>query len=318
MTYFKMGEFEKASYYLNMIENTSEIIAIHTEYMTINQILYNQGKLEKALDVSRYVYRAFPTIPDHVAQYAEMLHNFGHTKKALEIYDKVAGLEKDPSETYLSMAIVCLIWSDPQEADRYFNLAIKTAKENYNAPAVVYADYLRRKGDADRAEKLIKKAIKSGKKHGKKSLSDAYLVYADIFLDRGDIKSAEKYIRMARENHPGYVNIDYTAARFFLKTGDYSGALDILEKPDLKKMAQQDVVFDMNTRKLRIAEVYLAMNKKEKAIKILEESFTGEFPAVRMDWLKYVIPQSQYFNKFKDDKKLSSFLKKEREKLLGR
>jgi len=317
MCYFQLGRMDEAIEYIEKIRNTEEIIAIHTEYDTINQLLSYQGQLEKSLDVSFHAYRAFPGMFIHIRQYARMLDNFGQVEKARKMYEAAKKLNSNSTDTYIDIGNFNMTWGKPEEAEKYFKKAVEIGEDDDVIPYTAYSAFLINMKRYDEAEKILIKGIEVGKKADKPELCSVYLCLSDLYLRTDEKEKAREYLQKAIKTDPVHTRIDNREADILMSEGDYKKALDSLDDLNLKNIAGEDLVFDIVSRRIKRAEVYFAMGNHEKGMKCLKKAFKGAYPSKRQLWIKYTIPQSPYFKKamLKDDFK--EFIKEEKENIFN-
>ncbi|MCD4782302.1 MAG: tetratricopeptide repeat protein [Candidatus Eremiobacteraeota bacterium] len=317
MCYFRMGKMDKAIEYLDKIQNTDEIIAIHTEYDTINQLLSYHGRLDTSLAVSMSAHRAFPGMFIHIRQYARMLDNFGKLDDAREMYETARKLNSTSTDIHIDIGNFNMAWGEAEEAEKYFKKAMEIGEDDDIDPHISYAVFLMNMKRYDEAEKILKEGIEIGKNADKPELSSVFLYLSDLYLRTDEKEKAKTYLEKAIKTDPVHSRIDNHVADMYLKEGDYKKAIDRLDDANLKNIAMEDLVFDIGSRKIKLSEVYFAMGEHEKGMKQLKKAFKGAYPARRQLWIKYTIPRSPYFKKAMSKDDFKEFIKEEEENIFN-
>lgn len=314
MTYYHLGELEKAAEDVYRIKNTQEIVTLHSEYDVIVQVIFSRGDLNKAFRLCTLAYKAFPRLYADVRRYGEMLDNFGRTDEAHELFEKAITIEPHNIEAYERMGYSFMALGQIEKAESMFKKAVKMANEpeNKRDAQTELADFLTAIGRYEEAEELLKNIVKSYKTGDSKDYVMAYLGLCRIKCFTGKTDEAEKYLNISEKLDPESLNKEIHKAGLLEMQGKNSEALALLKKCLPRKFLGEADAYDVD---MKMAEVLFAMGKRDEGFSYLKRVFEKDYPSAGLIRLRFAIPKSTVFMKLKEDPEINKFLINQKEKI---
>lgn len=314
MTYYHLGELEKAAEDVYRIKNTQEIVTLHSEYDVIVQVIYSRGDLDKAFRLCTLAYKAFPRLYADVRRYGEMLDNFGRTREAHALFKKAMTIEPHNIEAYERMGYSLMALGQMEEAESMFRKSVKIANqpESKRDAQIELADFLTATGKYGEAEELLNKVVKTYTKEDAQDYALAYLGLCRIKCFTGKFSEAEKYLNISEKMDPDSLTKDIQKAGFMLKKGKNEEALALLKKRLPDKFLCEADAYDVD---FKMAEVLFAMGKRDEGLSYLKRVFEKDYPSAGLIRLRFAIPRSTVFAKMKKDPEINRFFTQQKEKI---
>ncbi len=314
MTYYHLGQLDKAVEDVYRIKNTQEIVTLHSEYDVIVQVIYSRGDLDKAFRLCTLAYKAFPRLYADVRRYGEMLDNFGRTREAHELFKKAMTIEPHNIEAYERMGYSFMALGQQDRAESMFQKAVEMADEpeSKRDAQIELADFLTAAEHYEEAEELLKNIVKSYKTGDSKDYALAYLGLCRIKCFTGKLQEAEKYLNLSEKIEPYSLTKDIQKADLLQKQGKNEEALALLEKCLPRRFLGEGDAYDVD---LKMAEVLFSMGKKTEALSCLKRVFEKDYTSAGLIRLRYVMPKSTVFMKLKKDPEINEYLKAQKERI---
>jgi tetratricopeptide (TPR) repeat protein len=314
MTYYHLGELDKAVEDVYKIKNTQEIVTLHSEYDVIVQVIFYKGDLERAFQLCRLAYKAFPSLYADIRRYGEMLDNFGRTLEAHKMFEKA--MEKEPHniEAYERMGYSFMAMGQMEQAESMFKKAVTMAGDPKNKREAQreLADFLTAAGRYREAEEILNNVINSSDGDDTEELSAAYLGICRIKCFTGKFNEAEKYLNLSEKLTPDSLTKEIQKAEFLQKQGKYSEAAVILKKAVPIRYLKESDAYHID---MKLAEVLFAMGKRDEGFTYLKRVFEKDYPSAGLVRLRFTIPGSAIFIKLRKDPEINKFLAGQKEKI---
>ena len=314
MTYHRLKKLDEAVKDIYKIKNDQEIVTLHSEYDEIIQVIYYHGDLQKAFNVSRLAYKAFPCLYADVLRYGEMLDRFGKIHEARKMFKRAMELDPANIQAYERMAYSFKVMGDIGEAEKYLQLSINSAKniEKKIDTQLEYIDFLILIENYKKAEEKLKKIVNLKTVNSSEARSQALLLMAKIKCFTGKKSEAEILFNKAVKINEINIKNNICKADILIRKGKLKEALAKLNAVKWDKFEMTDDAYDIDMKK---AEIFILMNKNREALKYLKKVFEKDYPSTGLFRLRFVIPKSPAFEKMKKHKYIKYYLNRQNNRI---
>ncbi len=191
--------------------------------------------------------------------------SIGKINEATKYYEIALSLENDPEkkeEICIKLAYLYLISNYYIKAEKIAQKILEKDPNNIYANLILgRVDFL--KGKTEQLKKRLKNINKKGTK------CDTYLEIGDLYLLIKNYKEAIKYYKIAQNLCPQKIETFLALGNAYYFQGDYTETEKYIK--EIIKLTKQKSKKTANYLKAYLAEFYIKINKKEKALKIYKE-----------------------------------------------
>lgn len=322
MIYKTMGKKKDA---LEMADLAIKLDTHPLRFTRAKRIYLMQNEQEKALEVARQGYEAFPKEAEKIYNYAMLLYDQGKIQEAKAVIDKsLEMVNKDEKyRIYMLQGEFYSMERDFKKAEESYAEALKIApaithidKAKFVADLYFfYGDSLLGQKKYDEAEKWFKKAlepISKIKDFGETSLFndktvEYYTYMSRIEIEKGNLEKADEYLKKCEKmKQPGDVKNDIGdiaryRADWYMKKGEYKKAAEVLSLMAQRNPESQDEIY------IKLFEVYCGMKNRQEALNNLRKAL--EYSNNNKRRIVFFMNESRNFDFVRNDPEVQALLK---------
>jgi tetratricopeptide (TPR) repeat protein len=240
--------------------------------------------------------RIFTTLSEKEPSNADLYYYIGEVRYAhedyqgaLESYAKGLKINPDNALNNIGIGKLSLDKGDPAQAEKYFNLALKNAKDKSGVHSHIGAAYLRSRQPI--AEKAVEHLTIARDLDPKKAAKH-YVLLGDANALKGDHGNAMTNYEIAVEKDPSLVNAYLSMARIWS-----SGVRDSLAIENLKKAIQIDPGYAPAYKDLYT--LYVKNKQYDLVLPVLEKYVTliGDDVEARVRLVRYLTFQAKDYER---------------------
>ncbi len=215
-----------------------------------------QSLLEEATRVTEALAQAFADEPDALEVGARLLHWFGRSKQAVELWEECLRLDPEYAHAHAGLGMVAAAQEDHAKAVTYLRKAVDLQPGNFPARASL-ANSLIATNQSKEAIAVLEDAQRRDPR------SQGFFLLGQAYTQIGELEKARENFEAAIQKYPEYGEAYYRLATVYARLGQQEKARQAIQKSrELKAEQRQDERVkrqeydDLDAARRRVAETY--------------------------------------------------------------